>query len=449
MLCPAVSLIMKRRTSYLAVSIVLCALIGVAVWAVLRFKAIRRQALHQSTGYLSNLPGPSSADADLWNRAVEQVKADRGESAVQAPVETPPELRHYSDRHWFLATQVAEVRKYNVRSCQDFVDLAAMLERGEMVSVPAVTDTYILYGVGATADGGVFSRYEDDHSIELLNEGQLRDEYKHLDDARSNLQTEISGLQTQLRTLKKRDRNKQSELQKEIAARQQQLTSTEEDKAQLDRFYGQPDSGQRLLKDYESLQTLARNFAGRSFNIEESSDREAMKVAMLRSLRPEALKILEEIAKEYHDKFDRPLPVSSLIRPEQYQHALNRVNRNAVLIDTPPHSTGLAFDIDYRYMAGAEQSFLMTELARMKDEGRIEVIRERNANYHVFAFIDGKRPSDELIAASLDEAQAPVRESNHATKKPAKENSNSKETKNTKAKSKARNLISKSKLRKR
>jgi hypothetical protein len=29
------------------------------------------------------------------------------------------------------------------------------------------------------------------------------------------------------------------------------------------------------------------------------------------------------------------------------------VNRNAVLIDTPPHSTGLAFDIDYRYMSGA------------------------------------------------------------------------------------------------
>ena len=40
-------------------------------------------------------------------------------------------------------------------------------------------------------------------------------------------------------------------------------------------------------------------------------------------------------------------------------------------------------------MSGAEQNFLMTQLARMKDEGRIEVIRERGANYHVFAFIDG------------------------------------------------------------
>src|SRR2546428_1614591 len=114
-----------------------------------------------------------------------------------------------------------------------------------------------------------------------------------------------------------------------------------------------------------------------------------MKVTMLSSLRPEALKILEEIAKGYHDKFDRPLPVSSLVRPEQYQHALSKVNRNAVLIDTPPHSTGLAFDIDYRYMSDAEQSFLMTELARMKNQGRIEVLRERSANYHVFTFVDG------------------------------------------------------------
>ena len=89
-----------------------------------------------------------------------------------------------------------------------------------------------------------------------------------------------------------------------------------------------------------------------------------------------------------------------------------------MLIDTPPHSTGLAFDIDYRYMSGEEQNFLMAELARLNDEGRIEVIRERAANYHVFAFIDGQRPGDELITASLEEAGAPVQEAHHATKQP-------------------------------
>jgi hypothetical protein len=62
----------------------------------------------------------------------------------------------------------------------------------------------------------------------------------------------------------------------------------------------------------------------------------------------------------------------------------------------------------------AEQNFVMNELARMKDQGRIEVIRERGANYHVFAFIDGQRPSDDLINASLNEAGRPVKQTTHA-----------------------------------
>jgi hypothetical protein len=81
----------------------------------------------------------------------------------------------------------------------------------------------------------------------------------------------------------------------------------------------------------------------------------------------------------------------------------------------------LAFDIDYRYMSGPEQTFVMTELARLKKEGRIEVIRERNANYHVFAFINGIRPPDDLIAASLEKAGAPPpEEAHHAEPKAAK-----------------------------
>ena len=174
-----------------------------------------------------------------------------------------------------------------------------------------------------------------------------------------------------------------------------------------------------------------------------------MKVTMLSSLRPEALKILEEIAKSYRDNFYRPLPVSSLVRPEQYQHALRKVNRNAVLIDTPPHSTGLAFDIDYRYMSGAEQTFVMMELARMKTAGRIEVIRERNANYHVFAFIDGKRPVDELITASLDQATAPVPATSPAPKTPVKEAKKSRTASKAKTNSKLRKTTTRSKAKKR
>ena len=426
-----------KETTRLVIHILAIAALGVGLWALLHFTAPKRQSRGQSTNSLSNFT--NSTNDELWAQAVEKVKADRGDAAnTKAAAEVPPELRHYEDRHWFLATQVAEVRQHNIQTCQDFVDLAAMIVRGEMVAVPAVTDTYVLFGVGAKADDDVFSRYEGEHNIGLYNEAQLRDAYTRIDGTRANLQSAIATLKAQSGALRKRDRMKQNALQKQITARQQELSSTDEEKALLDQFYGQPDSRQKLFHDYESLQSLAKNFGGRTYDIDKPSDRQAIKLSLLRSMRPQALKVLEEIAASYHQTFDRPLPVSSLVRPEQYQQALHRVNRNAVLIDTPPHSTGLAFDIDYRYMSAAEQSFLMAALARMKDEGRIEVIRERSANYHVFAFIDGVRPSNEVITASLDEASTPVKDAHHATTDSAKVKSSSQKVKKTNVKAKRR-----------
>ena len=426
-----------KETTRLVIHILAIAALGVGLWALLHFTAPKRQSRGQSTNSLSNFT--NSTNDELWAQAVEKVKADRGDAAnTKAAAEVPPELRHYEDRHWFLATQVAEVRQHNIQTCQDFVDLAAMIVRGEMVAVPAVTDTYVLFGVGAKADDDVFSRYEGEHNIGLYNEAQLRDAYTRIDGTRANLQSAIATLKAQSGALGKRDRMKQNALQKQITSRQQELSSTDEEKALLDQFYGQPDSRQKLFHDYESLQSLAKNFGGRTYDIDKPSDRQAIKLSLLRSMRPQALKVLEEIAASYHQTFDRPLPVSSLVRPEQYQQALHRVNRNAVLIDTPPHSTGLAFDIDYRYMSAAEQSFLMAALARMKDEGRIEVIRERSANYHVFAFIDGVRPSNEVITASLDEASTPVKDAHHATTDSARVKSSSQKAKKTNVKAKRR-----------
>ncbi len=428
---------MSRRARHLLLLLVATVAIAAGAWALIHFGVLKRRALRQSD--LSDIPGERRADPDLWTRSLEKVKEDRGDTGNVA-LEIPPELRHYEDRHWFLATQVAEVRKFNLQRCQDFVDLAAMIERGEVVSVPAVTDTYILFGVGARVDGSAFTRYVANQNLELNDEAGLSDAYVRLESAHAKLQRQISVLQTQLGALKKGDSTKQDELQKEITARQQELKSNDAEKAQLNQYYeqhygqssGSPESQPKLLRDYESLQTLARNFRGRSLNLDDPSDRQALKVYLLSSLRPQALKILEEIAKAYHDKFDRPLPVSSLTRPEQYQRALRKVNRYAVLIDTPPHSTGLAFDIDYRYMSGAEQNFLMIELARLKDEGRIEVIRERGANYHVFAFIDGQRPSDDLITASLEDAGGSEKETNQAEKTEAKAETKSRTAKKRK-----------------
>ncbi|HYG09297.1 MAG TPA: DUF5715 family protein, partial [Pyrinomonadaceae bacterium] len=129
-----------------------------------------------------------------------------------------------------------------------------------------------------------------------------------------------------------------------------------------------------------------------------------MKERMLRHMRPEAFRLMEQVADSYRRKFERPLPVSSLIRPDEYQYKLSKVNPNATRIAIPPHSTGLAFDIFNKYMTAEEQQFVMTELARLKDESLIEVLRENRDHFHVFAFIDGTRPGEKLIRQSLDEA---------------------------------------------
>lgn len=315
---------MKRVFSVIAVVIV-----GFAVWTVRQFRGFKN--LPQVPIQVNN--ATNVATFEQWQQAVEKVKADRNELMRGGFAETPPELKHYDERYWFLATQIAEVARYNIPTCQDYFDLAAMLQRGEMVSVPGVTDTYVLYGVAQRVDDSEFT------------------------------------------------------------------------------------SEPGVTPDYAPLQALAKNFGGRSYDLSVPADRAALKSNMLSSLRPAALKILEEVAEAYHRQFDRPLPVSSLVRPEQYQHALSRVNRNAVRIDIPPHSTGLAFDIDYRYMTGPEQTFVMAELARLKNAGRIEAIRERNANYHVFAFVNGTRPNDELVSSKLEEAMPPGMEANHAVEK--------------------------------
>ena len=340
-------------TKKLVVLLVVCILVGATTLAAVHFLRKRNRQTEPSNDTAAN----TTHDPDAWIAAMERAKAVRDPSLTASPLIIPPELKHYSERYWFLATQVAEIEKYNVHTCQDFLDLAVLIQRNELVVVPPVTDTYVLLGVGQKANDEEFTRFEE--------KPQADQEVKPIDP-------------------------------------------------------------QKLAREYESLQTLAKNFAGRSYDLHSPADRYELRFNMLRALRPEALKILEEVAQTYHRQFNLPLAISSLVRPEQYQHALRRVNRNAVLIDSPPHSTGLAFDIDYRYMTAAEQTFLMAELARIKNEGRIEVIRERNANYHVFAFLHGTRPSDDLITASLERARPPGTEAHHVEAKPKKPKSKAK-----------------------
>src|SRR5207245_11708808 len=114
----------------------------------------------------------------------------------------------------------------------------------------------------------------------------------------------------------------------------------------------------------------AADFDGRSYELRTPAGRAQFKARLLSFIRPEAREVLLEIARHYHAQFGRPLPVTSLIRTERYQQRLGEVNANATQIATPPHTTGLAFDVYDRYMTAAGQNELMRFGAQLGDEGR-------------------------------------------------------------------------------
>jgi hypothetical protein len=131
--------------------------------------------------------------------------------------------------------------------------------------------------------------------------------------------------------------------------------------------------------------------------------------------------MLKEIAHTYREKFGRHLPVTSLVRTDEYQRQLNAVNPNATLIETAPHTTGLAFDIYYHFMSKAEQEFVMSDLARLEDSGRVEALRELRDHFHVFAFAEGHPPDEKLVQQQIKRGERrngePDAQSGKGTKK--------------------------------
>jgi hypothetical protein len=354
------------------------------------------------SGYLPLSSVAQASEINSWTLAINKVKEDRGEPmGRQAKVEIPGQVRHYSDTRRFLAIQVAEVREQKLSTPQDLVELAQMIKGGEMVALRPATPDYVLIGVGGLAGKDAFTRYIDGKSVGLFNERALKAEYSRLAELQTKHEKEIATLTKELGGLGKRERSKKANLQSKIASSQKSIKSVREEKALLDRYYGDADRRAEFFSEYQSLVDVAGSFPERDFNIDDGAGRRDLKVRLLSSLRPEALKVMEEIAHSYREKFGRPLPITSLVRPDEYQHQLSKTNPNATRIQTPPHSTGLAFDIYYRFMTAEEQAHVMSHLAQLKDAARIEVLRENRDHYHVFAFADGQRPNESLISASL------------------------------------------------
>jgi Family of unknown function (DUF5715) len=242
-----------------------------------------------------------------------------------------------------------------------------------------------LYGVGALADSEPFTHYDKSAkgSVPVLTEAEFESGRARLEESAARACAEIAALRAEADSLGKAERSRLASLRAQVAKREKSLKAELDAAKLLDSFYGSPDRRRDLFAERDALASLAPDFHGHEYNLGDGRSRREMKVRMLSHLRPEAPAVMKELAASYSARFGRPLPVTSLVRPDEYQHRLSKSNSNATLIDVPPHSTGLAFDILYRYVTAEEQEFVMADIARLRDEGRVESLRENRDHFHV------------------------------------------------------------------
>lgn len=149
---------------------------------------------------------------------------------------------------------------------------------------------------------------------------------------------------------------------------------------------------------YQTLSQLANNFAGTKYDLNNAAHRKQMRMRLLRMFNQRSKPILKELADAYHQKFGRPLRVTSLTRSMDYQIGLNATNANSFKVrgegSLPPHTSGCAFDLARKHMNAEEQNFVMAKLAEMENRGVLDALIEygTNACFHVFIYADGIPP---------------------------------------------------------
>ena len=355
---------------------------------------------------------------DPYAEAVSKVEADRGEpTGRKATVEIPAELKQYKEARRFLAIQGAAASEAGVKSPHDFAELAETIRRGgELVEVPRLGKAYVLYGVGLTANGALTHYDLKNRKVVPLfaNVEELEASERGLAEERASLSNALKEIEVRLKELKPKEREPRAHLLAEAAARKKDVAAVSDKEKLLAVYYGKPGAkgraktGERLFAEYAALYNLARDFGGHSYDLHEAAQAREFQARLLSFVRPSALAVLEELAAAYQSKFERPLPVTSLVRTEEYQRLLRESgNPNAADVAPPPHTTGLAFDIYYRYMTAAEQEFVMAEIARLEIAGRVEALRELRDHYHVFAFAEGRRPEEKTVDRILGKRTKP------------------------------------------
>ncbi len=321
-------------------------------------------------------------DPFSWAAAIAHVEEVRGSAGRIA---TPAELHHYDDRRRFLAVQMADSQEASYDLPHDVADLAQMIQRGQLVGLRALGDDHILYDVGTDAREDPLAHYD----LETGKDVPLFPSMEAYEAEDARLAAANPG----------------------TAPR-----AGERDKRELlASYYRDPARAEMLFGEHRAVTGLAANFDGLAYDLSDPDERTRFQVRLLSFLRPEARDVVLQVARAYHQQFGRLLPVSSLVRTERYQRRLSRVNRNATKVDIPPHATGMAFDISYKFMAADEQNFVMEHVARLESEGRVEALRENRNAIHVYTFAGGHRPSEPTVAGFLSD----VEEAHPGSAKPA------------------------------
>ena len=356
-------------------------------------------------------PAVTPAQVNPWRAAAKLVEEERGKPIGRAArVQVPAELRHYADTRRFLATQVAAWKEKDYPIPHDEADLARMIEHGDLVEVPAVGDDYVLYGVGANATDEPLAHYNTATGDEIpLYAGwdRFRDAAEAWGaeiDARKAAAARVTAEAAALR--KTETRRRRSLLAQAKQARQE-AAALQRQRAKVAAWYEDYDRRRLLVSERETLDELARRLGPRPYDLDDSKDRRAFRGRLLSFIRPPARAMVLELAARYRKQFGRPLPVTSLVRTEAYQRLLGETNPNATRIAVPPHTTGLAFDVYYHYMPADEQDAFMKMVAEVKDAGRVEALRENRDHFHIFAFPEGRRPPEALIAEAMGIVRQP------------------------------------------
>jgi hypothetical protein len=319
---------------------------------------------------LSSAPAPAPGTLEAAIAQVEEVRGSAGR------IEVPDELKHHEDRRRFLAVQMADSQERSYRLPDDEADLAEMIQSGELVEMPALGGDYVLYDLGTDVRDDPLVHYDP----ELGKDVRLFPSFEayQAEDARLAQAAKGAG-----------------KAAAKARAQQELLAS----------FYGDPERREALLREYRTVTGMAANFGGVSYDLTHAGDRGRFQSRLLSFVRPQAREVILEIARGYRERFGRPLPVTSMIRTQRYQKRLGRVNRNATTIELPPHTTGMAFDVSYKFMPPDEQNFIMEEVARLKAAGRVEALRERRNHFHIYVLAVGP-PPEGVIASFFDEVEA-------------------------------------------